>query len=718
MRLPSPFLPLVVLLLLGPGLARAQQEPDSIPPAPPDTTPPAPVDSIVADTTRERAVYGDPRLTWLGDTLSPGDTLIPKFSHLPESFPDSLVDPYTVHRPGAWPAWSISGDALVGRGAFNLLDVLQSETLVLGDEIGGSGLPAYLGSPLGTWTNVQVVVDGVPVGDPLGAAWDLRQIPMEGIARVAWYPGAQVAAWGGEGTGGVLEITTRRNLADTARSMLGFHVGRLDAQAFSGALGRPIAGRGQAFVAANFDDIEGRDRRGDFTRNQLVAKASTWWGDHLFEIARWSDGLSGDVSRVDIRGSQDQNAATIHLFYRGDLGPLTASASGWRAHHELSDNFEFATRPRTASLLEGLFGESERTGARARLSLERGPLTAWAEGVWNEDEVTSGHPAFGRATGGSLLEPPPEDDPDAAALTNPRERTEWAAGAGWGGPASRWAANLAVRRTDYGEAADGGTSWQAEAVGRPGAGVVLRASAGRAVRASDFIGQGVLESLAADELEIHPGRVADADALERWTSWRGEVSWMRPGWRLTGRAFGGSGDDAFVWAPPSAWLYFDRGEVDEFTIGDFPFNTFDVLDVSLSGFEAEVVAPLPLNVRGVLRYRRLEATEEFTDRAMPYVPENQALGQLRYASRFRPSRDLLVEGRLTGRYVGERPALFEGDGVLPAYLVADLLGQATIINFTIYVSFKNLFATAYRSEDPFFLPQQQWFLGIVWRFRQ
>ncbi|MDX1660402.1 MAG: TonB-dependent receptor plug domain-containing protein [Gemmatimonadota bacterium] len=713
MRRPSPF-PIVALLLSTAGPVLGQQEADSVPPAP--------VDSIVADRTREREVLGDPRLTWLGDTLAPADTLIPKFSHLPETFPDSLVDPYTVHRPAAWPAWTISGDALLGRGAFSLLDVLQSEAMTLGVDVGGSGLPAYLGSPSGTWTNVQVIVDGVPVGDPLQAAWDLRQIPVEGIAEVAWYPGPQVAAWGGEGTGGVLEITTRRSVADAARSILGFHVGRLDAQAFSGALGRPIGRRGEAFVAANFDDIEGRDRLGDFTRNQLVAKASARFGDQRVELARWSDGLTGDVTRRDVRGDQDQDATTLHLFYEGRLGPLGLAASGWRERHEIVQNLDYATRPATAffepTRLPGLRGEGERRGAKARLRFERGPLITWAEAVWNEDEVTSFHPAFSRQTGGSLLDPPPEDDPGAATLVNPRKRTEWAGGAGWGTPASRFAANAAVRRTDYGDAADGGTSWQVEALGRPGQGIVLRASAGKAVRAADFVGQGILESLEAADIEIHPNRAADPDALEEWTGWRGEVAWMRPGWRIAGRAYGGSGDGAFLWAPPSAWLYFDRGEVDEFSVGDIPFNTFDVLDVSLSGYEAEVVAPLPWDVDGILRYRRLETSEEFSDRPLPYVPENQALGQLRYAGRFLPNRDLLVEARLIGRYMGERPALFEEEGVLPAYLVADWLTQATIINFTVYVSFKNLFSTAYRSEDSFFLPQQQWFLGIVWRFRE
>ncbi|MBW3660328.1 MAG: TonB-dependent receptor [Gemmatimonadetes bacterium] len=715
MRLPPPRLPpIVALLLLAAGPVRAQEEPDSIPPAP--------VDSILADTTREREVTGNPRLTWLGDTLAPSDTLIPKFSDLPEVFADSLVDPYTVHRPGAWAEWTIRGDALMGRGAFNLLDVLQSEAMVLGAELGGSGLPAYMGSPMGTWTNVQVFVDGVPVGDPLEAAWDLRQLPTEAIARVAWYPGPQVAAWGGEGTGGVLEITTRRNVAPGARSMLGFHIGRLDAQAFSGFLGRPVTGRGRLFVAANFDDIEGLERRGSFTRNQFVAKASARLGDHLLEAARWSDGLSGDVTRPDIAGEQDQDAATVHLFYRGGIGPLTATASWWREKHEIQRNLDFATRPATEfstpELVPGVFGEGRRTGWRGRVLFDRGPLVAWAEAVRVEDEVSSSHPAFTRPDGTSVFDPPGEDAPeDPAFLPSPRERTEWGGGAGWGRPADRFAANLAVRRTDYGEAADAGVSWQAEAVGRPGADLVLRGSAGRSVRAADLVGQSLLEGLASEELEVHPNRRADPRALEEWTGWRGEVAWMRPEWRVAGRAFGGRGDGAFLWSPPSAWLYFDRGRIETVSIGDIPFNTFDVLDVSMTGLEAEATVPLPWDLEGLLRYRRLDTSEDFTGEPLPYVPENQALGQLRYASRLFPSRDLLFEGRLIGRFVGERPALRAEGGTLPAYLVSDLLGQATIINFTIYLSFKNLFSNVYRTEEAFFLPQQQWFFGIVWRFR-
>ena len=67
-------------------------------------------------------------------------------------------------------------------------------------------------------TRDELVVDGVPSGNPLAAQWDLRQIPLEGIAHVAFYPGPQAAAWGGDGTGGVLAITTRRAVAIASRA--------------------------------------------------------------------------------------------------------------------------------------------------------------------------------------------------------------------------------------------------------------------------------------------------------------------------------------------------------------------------------------------------------------------------------------------------------------------------------------------------------------------
>ena len=695
--------PLALLLLPGPA---AGQEPDSLPEV---------ADTLGAPRDTLELPRGNPRLTWLGDTLPPADTLMPKFSPLPEVWADSLVDPYTLDRPGAWPEWVLSGDELVGRGAFNLLDVLQSEVLLLGNDFGGAGFPAFFGSAHGSWTNVQVVVDGVPVGHPLTAGWDLRRLPVEAIARIAWYPGPQGAAWGGSGAGGVLEITTRRHLAPTARSMLGFLAGSADAQAFSGYFGRSITRRGTLFLAANFDDTEGAANLGggreDFTRNQLVAKAGWRLADgHRVEVSRFSDGLSGDASRANVVGTEDQDASLLHLFYKGEIGPVAARARYWSQELDIGSNFEFLEEP-------GLVGDSDRSGSRIDVSWSEAGWLGWASAAREEERVDSSHPAFLATGGENLLEPPEAGDSGSPRLVNPRERVEWGGGLGWHGSDRRWGANLAIRRVDWGEAAGSATNWQLEAVGRPVERLTVRGAVGAAHRPAEFIGQALLESFAFQGFEIHPGQPSDPGQLERWSGWRVEAAWSAPGWRIAARAYGAAGEDAFLWVPPGAWLHFDPASP-EVRLGELPFNTFDVVNLSISGFEGEIVAPLPwLDLEARIQGRHLSNTEELTGRQIPFVPENQAVVQLRSASRFFPSRDLLLEARLTGRFVGERSVLDE-DEPLPEHFVADLLVQGTVINFTIFVSFKNLAGTLYRSEEEFLLPQREGYFGVVWRFRE
>jgi hypothetical protein len=268
---------------------------------------------------------------------------------------------------------------------------------------------------------------------------------------------------------------------------------------------------------------------------------------------------------------------------------------------------------------------------------------------------------------------------------------------------------------EFGDAFEGGTAWHAEAVGRPGAGFELRASAGRALRPTDPIGEAILVRRAEEALEIHPGVIADPAALAEWTGWRGSLTWSDPGWRATAAAFGGTGENVFAWLPPTAWLYFDPGDPELFPLGGAGFNAFDVLDLSAKGAELELVMPLPWGVKGRLAYRRLSLTEDRVGEQLPYVPEDQALGQLRFARRYFESRDLLVEARVGGRYLGERATATTGP--LRSYLVMDALGQVTVINFTIFVSLKNVAGLIHRSDESFDLPGAEGYLGVVWRFR-
>jgi outer membrane receptor protein involved in Fe transport len=661
--------------------------------APADTVPTVPL------------VREDPQLTWLGDTLWSVDTLA--FTEPIEVLPDSLLDPYTISRPGARPAFEISGEALLGRGSFSLLDVLESESLLLGQDLGGGGAPTFLSWPGGDPGGVQVVIDGVPAGNPLATLWDLRQIPLEGIAKMAYYPGPQAAAWGGTGTAGVLAITTRRAVARGARSLLAFSVGSFDVETFSGNFGRGIGSGGSFFVAANFDATQGLDNAGDFTRNQTLVKAGWQFADrHLVEITRRGDEVSGEAARENLSGEEDHEARSWHAFYRGGIGPVGVRAHGWRETQRIDR--EFALRGK-----EGLLGDGVRKGWKADLDVRLAGVSVWGSASSEDHELTSAHSAFLSFAGVNLLDPP--DDFEGVTLDNPRTRTEWGGGIGYGEPGDRWGAHATARRMEFGESFASGTAWQAEAVGRPGAGFELRASAGRSLRPVDPIGAAILVRREEEALEIHPGLIADPGTLARWTGWRASVTWSDPGWRASAAAFRGTGENVFTWLPPTAWLYFDPADLDLFPLGQAGFNTFDVLDLSASGAEVELVMPLPYGVKGRLAYRRLSLTEDRIDEQLPYVPEDQALGQLRFARRYFASRDLLVEARVGGRYVGERAAATAEP--LRSYLVVDALGQATVINFTIFVSLKNLAGLIYRSDESFDLPGAEGYMGVVWRFR-
>ena len=646
----------------------------------------------------------DPRLTWLGDTLDAADTL--GFTESIEVLPDSLLDPYTISRPGARPAFEIAGDALLGRGSFSLLDVLESESLLLGQDLGGGGAPTFLSWPAGDPGGVQVVVDGVPSGNPLAAQWDLRQIPLEGIARVAFYPGPQAAAWGGTGTGGVLAVTTRRAVARGARSLLSFSVGSFDVETFSGNFGRGLGANGSFFVAANFDATQGFQNAGNFTRNQTVAKLGwRFWDRHLLEVTRRGDEVSGETTRDNLTGEEDGEAKVWHAFYRGGFGPVGLRAHGWRETQVIDSAFLLRQKP-------GLVGEGKRRGWSAEMDVRLGGVAVWGSASGEERELASAHEAF-LSGGVSLLDPPEEFT--GIAIQNPRTRREFGGGVGYGEPGDRWGAHVTARRMEFGEGFESGTAWQAEAGGRPGYGVELRASAGRALRPADPVGEAILIRRAGEDLEIHPGLPADPFALTIWQGWKASASWANADWRAAVAAFGGSGEDVSTWLPPTAWLYFDPADLNTFPLGQPGFNAFDVLDVSASGAEAELTVPLPWSLKGRLAYRRLSMTEDRSDAQLPYVPKDQALGQIRFARRYFPSRDLLVESRIGGRYVGERETL--AGGTLRSYLAVDALAQATVINFTIFVSLKNVAGLIYRSDESFDLPGAEGYLGVVWRFR-
>jgi outer membrane receptor protein involved in Fe transport len=370
---------------------------------------------------------------------------------------------------------------------------------------------------------------------------------------------------------------------------------------------------------------------------------------------------------------------------------------------EIQENYDFDQRT-------GFVGSGVRSGARFELGFSEGPLRVWGGGAQEEEEADSGHALFLDSGGVNLLDPGAEQ----AGLENPRTTIEVGGGAGFEALEGRVTAHVAARRLDHGDWADAGTAWQAAAAGSPVDDLRLRFSLARGQRPPRFSEQSLLRQIADDLGEIHPGRVADPGALETWLEARAEAEWNGAGWRVAGRVWSADADGAFVWLPPTVWLAFDRAET-SIRLGDVGFNSFDVLDLSASGAEGEVELPLPWRLKGRLVGRRLSVEDDRLGEQVPYVPRTQILGQLRYADRFFPSRDLLLEARLTGRYTGDRMTL--GGETLSSFLVTDLLLQGTIIDFTIFVSLKNLGGQRYRSEESFFLPGREGYFGVNWRFR-
>jgi len=385
------------------------------------------------------------------------------------------------------------------------------------------------------------------------------------------------------------------------------------------------------------------------------------------------------------------------------VGPVEARAHYARTRLDLDENFDFDDAL-------GLIGTGERSDARLDLTYVRGPFSVWGAAARGEEEASSGHVLFVNGQGSNLLDPPE----GVQGLVNPRTTFELGGGAGVTLPDNRYAGHVAVRRLDHDDWAESGTAWQAAVSGRPVERLEVSLAAGRAVRPPDFPEMSILWTLAEAELDVHPGRPSDPTALEAWREVRGEVAYGGEGWRAAARAWSADGDGAFVWLPPTAWLGFDpvSGGV---RLGEEGFNTFDALDLSASGFEGDVAFPLPWGLRGRAVGRRTTVEVADTGERLPYLSQTQALGQLRYARRFFPSRDLLVEARLTGRYSGERRTL-DGDA-LPSYLATDVLLQGTIINFTIFISFKNVGGLNYRTEETFFLPGREGYFGVNWRFR-
>ncbi len=129
---------------------------------------------------------------------------------------DVRLDPQPVTLPGvvARAAASLTDGYRLERadlqraGARTAADALKSLPGVVLHTTGPGG-PQYLSIRGANESSVLVLVDGVPLNDPVTGQADLTRVSAASIASITVLPGARSAAWGGRASGGVVLIESR-----------------------------------------------------------------------------------------------------------------------------------------------------------------------------------------------------------------------------------------------------------------------------------------------------------------------------------------------------------------------------------------------------------------------------------------------------------------------------------------------------------------------------
>ncbi len=103
-----------------------------------------------------------------------------------------------------------------------LADTLSEQTGVQVRQSGGLGSYASVSLRGSTSQQVQVVVDGMLLNDPVTGGVDVSQLALHDISRIQVYPGSAPVQFAHSGIGGVVVMETLgRDLEDTARISLG-----------------------------------------------------------------------------------------------------------------------------------------------------------------------------------------------------------------------------------------------------------------------------------------------------------------------------------------------------------------------------------------------------------------------------------------------------------------------------------------------------------------
>lgn len=154
--------------------------------------------------------------------------LVPIFATAEEELPFITVTAPLINAASeADPSEAIGPVRIIRRADFEnrtvtLADTLSEQTGVQVRQSGGLGSYASVSLRGSTSRQVQVVVDGMLLNDPVTGGVDVSQLALHDISRIQVYPGSAPVQFAHSGIGGVVVMETLgKNLEDTTRISLG-----------------------------------------------------------------------------------------------------------------------------------------------------------------------------------------------------------------------------------------------------------------------------------------------------------------------------------------------------------------------------------------------------------------------------------------------------------------------------------------------------------------
>ncbi len=305
-------------------------------------------------------------------------------------------------------------------GSADLGEVLQQEAGLVVSRRGGPGSPATVsirGSDAG---QVLVLIDGVPLNDPLTGQADLSLVTLGAIERITVLRGAQSARYGARALGGAIVVDRRRARQLEVEASLGagrwgtrHAAGRLAAGGATGRVSAALGGEWREFGGGFTVDLPVERGGGTGSRNNADAGALTLDGSvgidgprfggrvhaELFDVSR---GMPGTVVQPSLSGRQSQERVGVSAEGRARLGSgaATLGLTVQRQNATFADPtppFGVAYNQRTrsttvhatATVVHALAGGDVSAGIEARrvgvesntLSAGAGEATRFA-GVW------------------------------------------------------------------------------------------------------------------------------------------------------------------------------------------------------------------------------------------------------------------------------------------------------------------------------------------------